>query len=106
MIQMGELFDFYGNLLTSRQIEFMEFYFRQDLSLGEIAEKCNVSRQAVYDNLHRSEKLLKEYDEKLQLLAKTEIIKEKIQHVIELIEDLECESDKYKEIIKVLNELS
>ena len=53
---MGELFDFYGQLLTERQQEMMTFYYHQDLSLGEIAERIGISRQAIYDNLPKSDR--------------------------------------------------
>ena len=48
----------------------MEYYYLDDHSLGEIAESYNVSRQAVYDNIRRTEAMLEEYEEKLQLFAK------------------------------------
>lgn len=99
---MGELYDFYGQLLTPRQQEFMDLYYREDLSLGEIAEKFEVSRQAVYDNLRRSEKLLEEYEEKLQLLARTGQMKQTIFRVKELVENLECDSEKRQEILEVI----
>ena len=104
-IRMGELFDFYGKLLTERQQEFIELYYNQDLSLGEIAEKYAVSRQAVYDNLRRSEKILEEYEAKLNLLARTELIKEKITKIKELMLALDCDPIKRDEILKLIKQL-
>lgn len=46
----------------------MELYYVEDLSLGEIAEIQDVSRQAVYDTVRRAEILLKEYEEKLHMV--------------------------------------
>ena len=46
----------------------MSLYYLDDLSLGEIAEEFDVSRQAVYDNIKRTEAMLEEYEEKLVLL--------------------------------------
>ncbi len=50
----------------------MSLYYLDDLSLGEIAEEFEVSRQAVYDNIKRTELMLEEYEVKLSLLAKFE----------------------------------
>lgn len=66
------LFEFYQPLLTAKQNEYMELYYGDDYSLGEIAEDFEVSRQAVYDNLKRTEKLLEAYEEKLGLLRNFE----------------------------------
>ena len=67
--QMNLLVEFYGCLLTEKQLEYMELYYGDDYSLGEIAEEFDVSRQAVYDNIRRSAKLLENYEEKLHLVA-------------------------------------
>jgi predicted DNA-binding protein YlxM (UPF0122 family) len=63
------LYDFYGDLLTDRQKMIMQLYYEQDLSLGEIANELQISRQAVADNLKRSEAALEKYEEKMKLLA-------------------------------------
>jgi|LSQX01.3.fsa_nt_gb predicted DNA-binding protein YlxM (UPF0122 family) len=67
-VQMALLYDFYGSLLTAKQQRFMELYFGEDLSLGEIASEFNVSRQAVYDILSRAEASLRGYEERLRLV--------------------------------------
>ena len=102
---MGELFDFYGQLLTERQKEMITLYYHQDLSLGEIAERIGVSRQAIYDNLRRSEKLLEDYDQKLQLLTRRKMIKRKVQAVSEIIQDLVRDFDQRVEIIDLLKQI-
>ncbi len=68
--RMNYLFDFYQSLLTQKQRSYMSLYYLDDLSLGEIAEEFDVSRQAVYDNIKRTEAMLEEYEEKLVLLQK------------------------------------
>src|SRR5699024_4634963 len=68
--QMNMLYDFYQTLLTDKQREYMELYYYEDYSLGEIATETNVSRQAIYDNIKRTEQTLMNYEEKLQLYAK------------------------------------
>ncbi|WP_406565377.1 putative DNA-binding protein [Bacillus solitudinis] len=70
---MNYLFDFYQSLLTPKQRKYMSLYYLDDFSLGEIAEEFEVSRQAVYDNIKRTEAMLEEYEQKLQLLDKFEL---------------------------------
>ena len=67
--QINELYDFYHELLTKKQATYLDLYYAEDYSLGEIAEQFSVSRQAVYDNIKRTEKTLVKYEEKLQLIA-------------------------------------
>ena len=57
-LEMALLYDYYGDLLTDRQKECFELRYNQDLSLAEIAQELNVSRQGVHDNLSRAESLL------------------------------------------------
>ncbi|BAS27473.1 DNA-binding protein [Limnochorda pilosa] len=68
-MEMGLLYDSYGELLTEKQRRFFELYFLDDLSLGEIADQFAVSRQAVYDILRRSQNTLERMEAKLGLVA-------------------------------------
>lgn len=70
--QVNLLFDFYAPLLKGKQREYLELYYLDDLSLSEIAEMHEVSRQAVYDHIKRAEKQLFEYEEKLRLAERHE----------------------------------
>ncbi len=67
---MNDLFAFYRGLLTSKQQEYLELYYGDDYSLGEIAEDFGVSRQAVYDNIRRSASALEGYEQQLHMLEK------------------------------------
>lgn len=67
--RMNALFEFYATLLTEKQMNYIELYYADDYSLGEIAEEYNVSRQAVYDNIKRTEKILEDYERKLHLFS-------------------------------------
>ena len=58
------LYDYYGDLLTDRQKECFELRYNQDLSLGEIGQELGISRQGVFDNLSRTEALLKNMEQK------------------------------------------
>ena len=63
--RMNALFEFYAALLTDKQMNYIELYY----SLAEIAEEFGVSRQAVYDNIKRTEKILEDYEMKLHMYS-------------------------------------
>ncbi|MCL6637298.1 MAG: YlxM family DNA-binding protein [Alicyclobacillus sp.] len=67
--RVGDLYDWYGALLTERQRQWVELYFFDDWSLAEIAEHFGVTRQAVHDNLRRAEDQLEAYERALALHA-------------------------------------
>lgn len=89
--RMALLLDFYGGLLTDKQRRVFELYYDHNLSLGEIAEECGISRQAVHDLLKRSEKSLESYELRLGLLDKFQrnhrIIKEALNWLKTLPQD-------------------
>ena len=62
------LYDFYGALLTEKRREVMELYHEENFSIVEIAEELGVSKQAVHENLRKSEKILRSYEDKLGLM--------------------------------------
>lgn len=64
-LEMTLLFDFYGELLTDRQKSCFTLYHDEDLSLGEIAELMEISRQGVHDLLIRAESTLTEAEKKI-----------------------------------------
>jgi predicted DNA-binding protein YlxM (UPF0122 family) len=68
MVRTGLLYDFYGGLLTDKQRQAMELYYLEDWSLAEIAAGVGVSRQAIYDLIHRGARTIEEYEQKLGLL--------------------------------------
>jgi len=70
LVKINLLYDFYGPLLTERQQKYIDLYYGNDYSLGEIAENYGVSRQAVHDTLKRAEQLLLTYEHKLGLIER------------------------------------
>ena len=54
-VKIGLLFSFYRNMLTDRQIECIDLYYNEDLSLAEISEHLGITRQGVRDNIKRAE---------------------------------------------------
>ena len=64
-LEMSLLYDYYGGLLTGKQRQCFDLRYNQDLSLGEIAQVMGVSRQAVSDNLTRTEALLRKMEDSI-----------------------------------------
>ncbi|MFC3040303.1 putative DNA-binding protein [Virgibacillus xinjiangensis] len=98
--RINYLFDFYQALLTPKQRNYMEMYYLEDYSLGEISELFQVSRQAVYDNIRRTEAMLETYEEKLHLYDKFE----KRSNLMSKLQD-KVKDDDAQEIINQLQEL-
>ncbi|MGG0668991.1 putative DNA-binding protein [Sporosarcina koreensis] len=92
------LYDFYQTLLTEKQRVYMQLYYLDDLSLGEIAEEYGVSRQAVYDNVRRTEAMLEDYEEKLNLFSKFR----KRMEIIDKLEQLVLGNDEASEEMRML----
>lgn len=95
--RINYLFDFYQVLLTDKQRNYMKMYYLEDYSLGEISELHHISRQAVYDNIKRTEVMLESYEEKLGLYQKFEQRMTLVEELEKLIKD--------KELLKMINQL-
>lgn len=70
LVEIGILFDFYGKLLSKKQYLAIELYYMNDLSIVEIGEDIDVTRQGVFDTLKRAEKKLYSYEKNLKLVDK------------------------------------
>ncbi|GGJ55748.1 hypothetical protein GGR02_000372 [Anoxybacillus voinovskiensis] len=101
--RMNYLYDFYQSLLTPKQRSYMSLYYLDDYSLGEIAEEYEVSRQAVYDNIKRTEAMLEEYEEKLALFQKFQARQQLIKRLKEIAK--QYADDKLWETIEALEKL-
>lgn len=66
-LTMSSLLDIYGGLLTEKQRSFLDYYYNDDLSLAEIAENENITRQGVYDVIKRAGDQLNNFEKKLRL---------------------------------------
>ncbi|OPY58182.1 MAG: putative DNA-binding protein [Pelotomaculum sp. PtaU1.Bin035] len=104
---MNLLYDFYGQLLTERQKIFMELYYCQDLSLGEIAGDYDVTRQAVHDTLKRAGQLLEDYEEKLGLVTKFKKERDKLAEAGYLLDEYAAtgQDSKVRRAREILNEI-
>jgi predicted DNA-binding protein YlxM (UPF0122 family) len=85
--EMALLADFYGPLLTEKQRNVWDLHYEQDLSLVEIAELEKISRQAVYDLLKRTEKILQEYEVKLGLVCRFVVEQNKVSEVTKMLQE-------------------
>ncbi len=88
VIELGNLYDFYGNLLNDSQRRVVEMYYIEDFSLSEIAEELSVSKQAVHDNLKRAERNLKDLESKLHLMEKSSKRDDKLEKILSLSGEL------------------
>lgn len=94
------LMDCYVDLLTDKQKDYLMLYYEEDLSLAEIAEDLNVSRNAVFDNLKRAVNLLEDYECKLHLLEK-HIQRMDLIYKIEQEQSFDkCEVNDYLDMLK------
>ena len=78
---LSMLIQTYGKLLTEKQYQIMDDYYNNDLSLSEIAQNHNITRQAVRDIIKKGEKLF-EYEEKLLFMKRTLNTEKKIEKVL------------------------
>ena len=81
IIEKGLLYDFYGELLTDHQKSIYEALVLEDYSLSEIAEMYGISRQGVHDLIRRCDKILLQYEEKLNLVHKFTLTKEMVSQI-------------------------
>ena len=93
-LQMTLLFDYYGELLTDRQRMCFDLRHNQDLSLAEIAQELNVSRQGVHDNLSRAEALLQNMEEKTGCVSRDLACRRAAQKIAEAAQKLAGHDDQ------------
>lgn len=88
------LYDYYGDLLTERQKECFELRYNQDLSLGEIGQELGISRQGVFDNLSRTEALLKNMEQKTGCVRRDLACRKAAKTVLQAAKALSDNDDK------------
>jgi len=98
IVEQTLLFDFYGELLTEHQKIIYEDVVFGDLSFTEAAEARSISRQGVHDMIKRCNKILAEYEDKLHLVDKFQVIKGKV-------EDIRMSADDPERIKQISDEI-
>ena len=91
--EMVLLLDYYGGMLTDKQRECFDMRYNQDLSLGEIAEMMGVSRQAVNDNLKKTEALLRRMEENIGSVKRDIEIRRAAEEILSAATVLDASSD-------------
>lgn len=92
-IYLINLYDIYSDLLSDKKCEYFEYYYFDNLSLGEIAENNNVSRNAIHKHIKSTEEKLCFYESKLKLYEKDNILRDKLK---------EIDNEEVKKIIRDL----
>lgn len=106
------LVDLYGQVLSERKRELLDYYYNEDYSLSEIAEITGISRQGIRESVKKSETELRELDASLQLVKRTQTLETKIRAVEEQLNDLLSEPltdpvrEKLEQIKTVVDTLS
>lgn len=102
-VEITILLDFYGEMLTEKQRDFLGYYYNDDLSLSEIAENEGITRQGVRDAIKRAETLLYEMESKLGFAKKLDGIKENLRQIISCAESINAYNLEH-ELSREINE--
>ncbi|MDD4343393.1 MAG: YlxM family DNA-binding protein [Eubacteriales bacterium] len=94
---LNELFDLYGAMLTEKQKNYFILYYQEDFSLAEIAEEEDISRNAVYDNLKRTENILTSMEEKLGFLKRIEVTRADLYKIASVLQEIQ-ETEDYDQL--------
>lgn len=101
-VKLSMLCQIYGKMLTKKQYEVINDYYNNDLSLSEIAENNEITRQAVRDIIKKGEKKLFELEEKLMFMDRMLKQEKKLQQILEELSQIENVSSD-KKLAKILN---
>ena len=104
-IEEALLYDFYGELLTEHQKLIYEDFVLNDLSLSEIAEDREISRQGVYDIVRRCRKQLQGYEAKLHLAAKFIHTKERVAEINHYANEILEHQEDHQRMIECINRI-
>ena len=89
------LLDFYGELLTEKQREFLEYYYNEDLSLAEIALHEGITRQGVRDAIKRAEHSLSEMENRLALASRFSSMQNGLEEIIRCAQAVHEQNKRY-----------
>ena len=105
-IEIGLLLDYYGSLLSKTQCDLADMSYNQDLSLGEISEIMDITRQGIHDSVKRTEALLLGFEDKLKMKHTYERIRSLAYGVFKILDGLHVEDcEKLLQIRNLVNEI-
>lgn len=87
-LEISLLLDFYGDMLTEKQREVIEYYYNDDLSLSEIADNEGITRQGVRDSIKRAESQLLEMEERLGLAKRFREMRSGLEKIMAAAEQI------------------
>lgn len=90
-LRVSVLLDYYSPMLTDKQKDVIDLYYNEDLSLSEIAEHENITRQGVRDSIKRGEQTLFEMEEKFGLAERSEKYTAMMAEISELAGEIKNE---------------
>ncbi len=94
------LLDVYGQLLTEKQRFAIDMYYNEDLSLAEIADEIDISRQGIRDSIKQGEKHLAEYERQLGVVKRFRNISSYLEELNSLLDMAEFqEKEQAKRIL-------
>ena len=86
VLYFNELYDLYSGLLTDKQREYFEDYYFNNLSFSEMAENYEVSRNAIFKQIHIVTDKLEEYESILKLHEK----RKKLEEIARTIDNIDA----------------
>ncbi|MCL2052522.1 MAG: DNA-binding protein [Lachnospiraceae bacterium] len=81
IVKQGILYDYYGDLLTEHQKKIYEDFAYNNLSLSEIGKEYQISRQAVYDIIRRSDDAMMLFEDRLKMIDRFKRIRAKVDEL-------------------------
>lgn len=87
-VELSFLLDFYGPLLTEHRRELMSLYCDEDLSLAEIADQMEITRQGVSDAVNKARRQLNDYETKLGLVARYRALSEQATKCLQALNEI------------------
>lgn len=104
-VELNYLLDFYGPLLTEHRRELMRLYCEEDLSLAEIADQMQITRQGVSDAIGKARRQLYDYEAKLGLVARYRVLSEQAKICLEALEALPADGEGREAMLRARSAL-
>ena len=98
------LMDFYGDLLSPKHRDVINYYYNHDLSLSEISDNLGITRQGIRDSIKRAEQILYDMESKLKLVEKYMASKDKINKIYSKVNLIKNSRD-HDEIVNYADEI-